>query len=106
LCRAAAIRGLTLEDVRELVNAHHSYELPGFSPYSAVQDLVSRHQTSWPAVAADCVAAAHRQLLQLVLLHVGHTCARFPAAADHIRWAHLLAARQGVCALQCRSHQH
>ena len=82
----AAIRGLTLEDVRELVNAHHSYELPGFSPYSAVQDLVSRHQTSWPAVAADCVAAAHRQLLQLVLLHVGHTCSRFPAAADHIRW--------------------
>jgi hypothetical protein len=82
---SAAKRGLTLEDVRQLVERHHSIELPGFSPYSAVQELVSRHQTGWAAAAADCVAAAHRQLLQLVLLHVARTFSRFPAAAEHIR---------------------
>lgn len=84
LCPAAQ-RGLTLEDVRGLVERHHSIQLPGFSPYSAVQELVSRHQTGWAAAAADCVAAAHRQLLHLVLLHVSRTFSRFPAAADHIR---------------------
>jgi flavin-binding protein dodecin len=71
--------------VRQAVELHHSIELPGFSPYSAVQELVSRHQTSWEAAAAGCVASAQRQLLQLVLLHVNHTCVRFPPAADHIR---------------------
>lgn len=84
-CAPAAQRGLTLDDVRGLVERHHSIELPGFSPYSAVQELVSRHQTGWAAAAADCVAAAHRQLLHLVLLHVSRTFSRFPAAADHIR---------------------
>lgn len=83
----AAKHGLTLEDVRQLVERHHSIELPGFSPYSAVQELVSRHQVAWAAAAADCVAAAHRQLLHLVMLHVARTCSRFPAAAEHIRWA-------------------
>jgi hypothetical protein len=85
MCACAAMRGLTLEDVRQLVERHHSIELPGFSPYSAVHELVSRHQTGWAAAAADCVAAAHRQLLQLVLLHVARTFSRFPAAAEHIR---------------------
>jgi hypothetical protein len=85
----AAKHGLTLEDVRQLVERHHSIELPGFSPYSAVQELVSRHQVAWAAAAADCVAAAHRQLLHLVMLHISRTCSRFPAAAEHIRWAPL-----------------
>jgi hypothetical protein len=77
---------MTLEDVRQLVERHHSVELPGFSPYSAVQDLVARHQRPWPAAVTECAAAAHRQLLQLVMLHVGRTFDRFPRAADHIRW--------------------
>ncbi|WIA20977.1 hypothetical protein OEZ85_005314 [Tetradesmus obliquus] len=80
-----ARRGMTLEDVRQLVERHHSVELPGFSPYSAVQDLVARHQRPWPAAVTECAAAAHRQLLQLVMLHVGRTFDRFPRAADHIR---------------------
>jgi hypothetical protein len=83
---SAARRGMTLEDVRQLVERHHSVELPGFSPYSAVQDLVARHQRPWPAAVTECAAAAHRQLLQLVMLHVGRTFDRFPRAADHIRW--------------------
>lgn len=69
---------MSLEDVRQLVERHHSIELPGFSPYSAVQDLIAKHQQGWAHSVAECAGQAHRQLLQLVMAHVAKTFDRFP----------------------------
>lgn len=78
LLLVAAQQGMTLENVRQLVDRHHSIELPGFSPYSAVQDLITRHQQGWGRAVSECAGQAHRQLLHLVMAHVAKTFDRFP----------------------------
>lgn len=76
---------LSLEDVRSVVDKHHSIELPGFSPYSAVNDLIGSHQKDWATLCADCVAACQGHLSDLVVQHIQKTFAHFPKAADHVR---------------------
>jgi hypothetical protein len=74
---------MSLDDVREIVMQHHSIELPGFSPYSAVQALIAAHQQRWPAAAERCLLKALAELQRMADRAVAATFAR--CAADELR---------------------
>ncbi|KXZ50489.1 hypothetical protein GPECTOR_16g664 [Gonium pectorale] len=54
---------MPLYEVRSLRRKHIGRELPGFSPYSAVEDLIRRYKGQWSRHALECLgevaAAAH-----------------------------------------------
>lgn len=68
---------MTMEDVREIVMQHHSIELPGFSPYSAVQALITLHQQHWPSHTERCLQKALHELQRMVDRNIAATFARW-----------------------------
>ncbi|GFR41676.1 hypothetical protein Agub_g2421, partial [Astrephomene gubernaculifera] len=49
------VRHMTLEQVRVMRERHSGRELPGFSPYSAVEELIKEFKGQWSAHARECL---------------------------------------------------
>ena len=59
---------MTFKEVKELADSQKGLELPGFSPYSAVQALISRNSRGWAGACLTKVFEVMLSGLALTLL--------------------------------------
>ncbi|KAL6764895.1 P-loop containing nucleoside triphosphate hydrolase protein [Haematococcus lacustris] len=66
MCPGSSTPPLSLEDVRELVEAHRGLELPGFTSYAALRTLVTGSSSGWGDAAHRLLAASRDALSSTV----------------------------------------
>jgi len=90
---------MSLEDVRAVIEEHRGLELPGFSPYSAVQALISRTTNGWMSSAELLLDNTSLLMEGVVARQVDNLLGRQPAARKVARSAatSLLQELQGNC---------
>ncbi|KXZ52299.1 hypothetical protein GPECTOR_10g931 [Gonium pectorale] len=71
---------MTLEQIRELCRRHEGRELPGFSPYSAVEDLIRQHKGQWASHADECLEAVEDAVRGKGEAVLAETLGRYPKA--------------------------
>lgn len=76
---------MTCADVRHVIEQHRSVELPGFSPYSAVEGLITRHLATWPQLSESCLDKATAELQTYVGQQLDERFSRFPQAHNLVR---------------------
>ncbi|KAG2429232.1 hypothetical protein HXX76_011002 [Chlamydomonas incerta] len=80
-------RYMTLDEVEGLRKRHLGRELPGFLPYSAMEELLSRFKGQWREQSLACLAAveqaAHKLAEEVVAQHLD----RYPQAKSAVESA-------------------
>ncbi|KXZ52300.1 hypothetical protein GPECTOR_10g932 [Gonium pectorale] len=80
---------MTLEQVQELRRRHEGRELPGFSPYSAVEELIRQHKGQWTNHANECLKAVADAVRGEGMAVLQETLGRYPKALGAIGAAFL-----------------
>ncbi|KAG2422241.1 hypothetical protein HXX76_016193 [Chlamydomonas incerta] len=73
-------RPMTLAELSRLRDRHLGRELPGFSPYSAMEELLRRFQGQWREHAEGCLQEVEAAVRELAGSTVAEELQRFPKA--------------------------
>eukprot|EP00798_Chlamydomonas_sp_ICE-L_P007077 gene7077-173_t len=76
---------LSLKDVKKLRARHLGRELPTFSPYSAVEELIEMHKGRWGGISLKCLGNVMKELTELMVDSVERHFGQFPVARAQIR---------------------
>ncbi|GFR49980.1 hypothetical protein Agub_g12123, partial [Astrephomene gubernaculifera] len=74
------LRHMTLAQVQAMRERHAGRELPGFSPYSAVEELIQEFKGKWSAHARECLEEVAEAAQEQAGGLVAETFERFPKA--------------------------
>eukprot|EP00798_Chlamydomonas_sp_ICE-L_P015105 gene15105-21161_t len=75
---------LTLEDVQALRDQHLGHELPTFSPYSALEELIEKYKERWKGSALECLGSVKEELSERMEDSVKLQFGQFPDMMTHV----------------------
>ncbi|GAX85388.1 hypothetical protein CEUSTIGMA_g12804.t1 [Chlamydomonas eustigma] len=78
LSQGAFFSVVTLEEVVALRSEHIGMELPGYTPYSAVEELLRRFKEQWRTPTSECLSSAREILEALINKHLEKIFAQHP----------------------------
>ena len=76
---------MSLEDVQAIRNRHLGRELPTFSPYSGVEELISFFKGTWRVAAEECLERAKGLLYKNMIEIVNRVFEQFPEVCSKVR---------------------
>lgn len=76
---------VTLAEVQALRGSQLGRELPTFSPYSAVDELMSKFKGQWKQATLSCLEEVKGELKGLVVAHVDNKFSQFPEMLTVLR---------------------
>ncbi len=76
---------MTLEDVANIRKRHLGRELPTFSPYSGLEELISTFKGTWRVAAEECLERAKSLLYDNMIDIVNRVFEQFPEICSKVR---------------------